>query len=595
MVSYIASLRTGVHPLSGAVGTIVPYQTPSNDVRNNRGSGGYYEGSGGGYNNGYNGDNNGGYNGAYNSGYSGTYNGGHNNGYRRPWQPDQREKVKKMWNWMSGEMEERERVRKEKEEVAKKEEDAKKAKELEEKRLAEAKDKEDFKASIGQMVEGQMRRVCEDLLGKKVGEGVRLIATPTEEVQRRIKNKTQKNLTQDEHKKKDEEIARLKQASRGTCVIYTRSAPLANAINNAQLVKGTLMKKRDMKNQTMKMMRTTEDARTDYRALVRLTNLPLLVEKCAKMRRYRKTCQSMLGVLVAASYLEGSAARWLSGLVQLQRYGHDFRAWAVTQKLDDFLKLVEERWHDPQESQRAIDAILTLHTRQFKSVREATDAVERLICVPGVRYDPQVLLTSYLRCFSLPLRNQLAGEASINMHNFPSFNKKALDLEAKIGHGNAPTTDGRRKSLPPNWKAKGRIMFVDNDGSTIELDDNFQEGIDTEAGSAEASEGGVVAAVAQKGKATDRRRGGSRSRSQVDPNAPPWEKVGLTEDVWRDRYTRQACIRCGQYGHNQFKCRNKKVTEKIPPTTGQALGSSHPVGSNVASSSGNAPGNTSGQ
>ncbi|GBG89896.1 hypothetical protein CBR_g49746 [Chara braunii] len=282
-------------------------------------------------------------------------------------------------------------------------------------------------------------------------------------------------------------------------------------------------------------------------------------------------------VLVAASYLEGTPARWLSGLVQLQGYGHDFHAWAVTQKLDDFVKLVEDRWHDPQEAPKAIDAILTLHTRQFKSVREATDAIECLICVPGVHYDPQVLLTSYLRCFPMPLRNQLAGEANINMHNFPSFSKKALDLEAKIGHGQTPTTNGRRKSLPPNKKAKGRIMFVDNDGSTIELDDNFQEGVGSEAGSVEASGGGVVAAVAQKGKAAGRRHGGSRSRSQVDPNAPPWEKVGLTEDVWSYRYARQACIRCGQYGHNQFKCRNKQVTEKIPPTMWQALGSSAPV------------------
>ncbi|GBG73275.1 hypothetical protein CBR_g12994 [Chara braunii] len=300
-------------------------------------------------------------------------------------------------------------------------------------------------------------------------------------------------------------------------------------------------------------------------------------------------------VLVAASYLEGSAARWLSGLVQLQGYGHDFRAWEVTQKLDDFLKLVEERWHDPHEAQRATDTILTLHMRQFKLVREATDVIERLIYVPRVRYDPQGLLTSHLRCFSLPLRNHLAGEANINMHNFPSFSRKALDLEAKIGHGQAPTTDGRKKTLPPNWKAKGRIMFVDNGGSTIELDDNFQEGVGAEAGSIEASGGGVVVAVAQKGKATGRRRGGSRSRSQVNPNAPPWEKAGLSEDVWRDRYTRQACIRCGQYGHNQLKCRNKKVTDKIPPTMGQAVGSSHPDGSNVASTSGTASGNTSGQ
>ncbi|GBG83808.1 hypothetical protein CBR_g37608 [Chara braunii] len=297
-------------------------------------------------------------------------------------------------------------------------------------------------------------------------------------------------------------------------------------------------------------------------------------------------------VLVAASYLEGSAARWLSGLVQLQGHGHDFRSWAASQKLEDFLKMVEVRWHDPQEAQKATDAILKLHTRQLKLVREATDAVERLICVPGVGYDPQVLLTSYLRCLSQPLRNQLAKEANINMHNFPSFNKVALDLEAKIGHGQTPTTDGRKKTLPPNWKAKGRIMFVDNDGSTIELDGNFQEGVGADAGG-ETSEGGVVAAISQqKAKGTGRRRGGSRSRNQVDPNAPPWEKAGLSEDVWRDRWNRQTCIRCGQYGHSQFKCRNKKVTDKIPPTMGQVVGSSSPVGSNVASSSGTAPGNT---
>ncbi|GBG67581.1 hypothetical protein CBR_g710 [Chara braunii] len=203
-------------------------------------------------------------------------------------------------------------------------------------------------------------------------------------------------------------------------------------------------------------------------------------------------------VLVAASYLEGSAARWLSGSVQLQGYGHDFCAWAVNQKLDDFLKLMKDRWHDPQEAQKVTDAILTLNHKQFKSVRDVTDAVERLICVSGVRYNPQVLLTSYQRCFPIPLRNQLAGEANINMHNFPSFRKKALDLEAKIGHGQTPTTDGRKKSLPPNWKAKGRIMFVDNDGSTIELEDDFQAGVGSEAGSVEASGGGVVAALVQK-------------------------------------------------------------------------------------------------
>ncbi|GBG85794.1 hypothetical protein CBR_g40603 [Chara braunii] len=94
--------------------------------------------------------------------------------------------------------------------------------------------------------------------------------------------------------------------------------------------------------------------------------------------------------------------------------------------------------------------------------------------------------------------NQLAKEANINMHNFPSFSKVALDLEAKIGHGHNSVTDRKKKTLPPNWKAKGRIMFVDHDGATIELDDDSQLGVGAEAGG-DTSEGGVVVAVTQKG------------------------------------------------------------------------------------------------
>ncbi|GBG86814.1 hypothetical protein CBR_g42097 [Chara braunii] len=38
----------------------------------------------------------------------------------------------------------------------------------------------------------------------------------------------------------------------------------------------------------------------------------------------------------------------------------------IGSKLDDFLKLVEERWHDPQEAQKATDAILTLSSIKFR-------------------------------------------------------------------------------------------------------------------------------------------------------------------------------------------------------------------------------------
>ncbi|GBG58908.1 hypothetical protein CBR_g24259 [Chara braunii] len=174
---------------------MVPYQAPSSDVRNDRGS----ESSGGGYA--------GGYGGSY--GGSGGY-----GGYRRPWYPDDaNSKVERMWSWMTEEIEERQRIKKEKEEIKRKEEEEKKSKEEEEKRVADQKDKEEFKASIGKAVEAQMRVVCEEVLGRKVGQGKQPVVSVTTEIRRRaidIDAKGKKIAEMESIRTKDEEIAKLK-------------------------------------------------------------------------------------------------------------------------------------------------------------------------------------------------------------------------------------------------------------------------------------------------------------------------------------------------------------------------------------------------
>ncbi|GBG77653.1 hypothetical protein CBR_g24101 [Chara braunii] len=138
-------------------------------------------------------------------------------------------------------------------------------------------------------------------------------------------------------------------------------------------------------------------------------------------------------VVVAASFLEGSAARWLNGLVQQQGYGQNFDAWAQAQTLEEFVRSVYNRWHDPQGAQKATDAINSLCSRRFKNVRELTDTVERLLVVPGVRFDQQVLLMDYLRCLPAEVRTKLVDEAYVEQHTFATFSKKALDIEAKLG------------------------------------------------------------------------------------------------------------------------------------------------------------------
>ncbi|GBG62018.1 hypothetical protein CBR_g28494 [Chara braunii] len=153
-------------------------------------------------------------------------------------------------------------------------------------------------------------------------------------------------------------------------------------------------------------------------------------------------------VVVAASFLEGSAARWLNGLVQQQGYGQNFDAWAQSQTLEEFVRSVYNRWHEPQGAQKATDAINSLCSRRFKNVRELTDTVEGLLVVPGVRFDQQVLLTDYLRCLPAEVRTKLVDEAYVEQHTFATFSKKALDIEAKLGSAHQTSSIRRETELP---------------------------------------------------------------------------------------------------------------------------------------------------
>ncbi|GBG65074.1 hypothetical protein CBR_g49148 [Chara braunii] len=199
-------------------------------------------------------------------------------------------------------------------------------------------------------------------------------------------------------------------------------------------------------------------------------------------------------VITAASYLEGSAARWLNGLVASKGFDRNMHDWAQTHTL------VEARWHNPQQAQIATDGLLKLDTRKYKSVRELTTVVERLIVVPGVEYNPQVLLTMFLRCLPTDIMNLLASEARREYHTFESFSKKALDLEVTLGGAQTPSTDGRKKKTPQEWKKKGSLlMMVDSDGNQTEIDDVSELVEGSEFDGKESVEGSNLATNQEEG------------------------------------------------------------------------------------------------
>ncbi|GBG73396.1 hypothetical protein CBR_g16111 [Chara braunii] len=208
------------------------------------------------------------------------------------------------------------------------------------------------------------------------------------------------------------------------------------------------------------------------------------------------------------------------------------------------MEMVEARWHNPQEAQRATDAISKLDQRKFKSVRELTTTVESLILVSGINYSDQFLLTTFVRCLPENIRNLLASEARTEYHSFQTLPRKALDLEATLGNAQ-PTSqiDTRKKKSRQEWKKKGaKLMMVESDGTQTEINELTDLMDYTEFDGEELAEGSTLAAVV-KTKAGGRGKGQPRSQGKAASNQTKqaeWVKAGLDQDVWRDRRVRYA-------------------------------------------------------
>ncbi|GBG75594.1 hypothetical protein CBR_g20225 [Chara braunii] len=202
-------------------------------------------------------------------------------------------------------------------------------------------------------------------------------------------------------------------------------------------------------------------------------------------------------VVMAASYLEGKAAKWLDGVVVKAGYGRRMADWAKSLTLYQFMEMVEARWHNPQEAQKATDAINKLDQRKFRSVRELTTTVESLILVLGINYSDQFLLTTFVRCLPENIRNLLASETRTEYHSFETLSRKALDLEATLGNAQ-PTSgnDSKKKKSPQERKKKGaKLMMVESDGTQTEIDE-LSDLVDySEYDGEEVAEGSTLAAV----------------------------------------------------------------------------------------------------
>ncbi|GBG81415.1 hypothetical protein CBR_g32091 [Chara braunii] len=142
---------------------------------------------------------------------------------RRPWQRGYREqegyreqgnsrgradRFERMWGFVSKEMEENERLVKEREKKRKEEEENKRQQEQDEKRRKEQQEKEDFQVNLGKLIKGSTAEVCESILGKKVAPTESVCAEIHIELRRQAIAAGKKPVQEDKQESETERLRR---------------------------------------------------------------------------------------------------------------------------------------------------------------------------------------------------------------------------------------------------------------------------------------------------------------------------------------------------------------------------------------------------
>ncbi|GBG75379.1 hypothetical protein CBR_g20009 [Chara braunii] len=113
-----------------------------------------------------------------------------------------------MWGFVSKEMEEKERLMKEREKKQKEEEEKKRQQEKDEKRQKEQQEKVDFQANLGKLIKRSMVEVCESILGKKVAPTENVCVEIDIELRRQAIAAGKKPMQEDKQESETERLRR---------------------------------------------------------------------------------------------------------------------------------------------------------------------------------------------------------------------------------------------------------------------------------------------------------------------------------------------------------------------------------------------------
>ncbi|GBG77133.1 hypothetical protein CBR_g23459 [Chara braunii] len=109
-------------------------------------------------------------------------------------------------------------------------------------------------------------------------------------------------------------------------------------------------------------------------------------------------------VLIAFHALRDEAASFARSLCRAANFNNDMVAYSQFTPLNDFFKLLYERFADVTRSVRASDKLQTIHTRHWKSARALKGVMDELVAVPEHGVTETQLVNLFYRAIPESLR-----------------------------------------------------------------------------------------------------------------------------------------------------------------------------------------------
>ncbi|GBG42147.1 hypothetical protein CBR_g76242 [Chara braunii] len=211
-------------------------------------------------------------------------------------------------------------------------------------------------------------------------------------------------------------------------------------------------------------------------------------------------------VLIAVHALRDEAASFARSLCRAANCNDDLVAYSAFTPLNDFLKLLRERFADVSRSVKTSDRLQTIHSRKWKSAKALKGVLDELVAVPDHGVTETQLVNLFHRAMPEQLRGHFFEKSQQPNMTYDALSKEVVAFEVRsmsISTFWHKDLDKGKKwkgcTISGQVKTKDRLIITLDEGSVDEVPyEQIEWGLEEEDSS--VSQGKTYAAVAVGGR-----------------------------------------------------------------------------------------------